>query len=251
MAYDPTLQKHIRCKQGDVAEYALIPGDPGRATRIAERFDHFEKMAENREYLVYTGVKNGVRLTVCSTGIGGPSTAIGMEELARLGVHTFIRVGSAGGRKEAIPAGSVVVVNAAIRGDGTSGEYLPLIYPAVANFYVTTALMDAARDYLGEEPFFVGTSLTRDAYYVQNQPLNELLKNTDVAVSEMECATVFTVGALRGLRTGAIVGTDSNIFLKNQLTLEEKDRLYLEAEQKTIDIAIGAALRLAAADGNM
>lgn len=245
MVYDETLQKHIRCKNGDVAEYVLIPGDPARAKRIAEKFDSYEKIAENREYVVYTGIKDGVKLTVCSTGIGGASTAIAMEELSKLGAHTFIRVGSSGGRKENIPVGSVVIVNAAVRGEGTSKEYLPDIYPAVADLDITNSLLEAGREYLKEEECYVGMSLTRDAYYMQNQHLNEQLMNTQVAVSEMECATVFIVAAKRGLKAGAIVGTDSNIIKKHQLTLEEKDRLYWEAEKKTINIAVNAIVKLA------
>lgn len=244
MVYDETLQKHIRCKKGDVAEYVLIPGDPARAKRIAEEFDSYEKIAENREYVVYTGIKDGVKLTVCSTGIGGASTAIAMEELSRLGAHTFIRVGSAGGRRESIPVGGVVVVNAAVRGEGTSKEYLPDIYPAVADLDITNSLLEAGREYLKEEECHVGMSLTRDAYYMQNQQLNEQLMNTQVAVSEMECATVFIVAAKRGLKAGAIVGTDSNIIKKHQFTLEEKDRLYSEAEKKTINIAVNAMVKL-------
>lgn len=247
MVYDETLQKHIRCKIGDVAEYVLIPGDPARAKRIAERFDSYEKIAENREYVIYTGIKDGVKLSVCSTGIGGASTAIAMEELSRLGAHTFIRVGSAGGRRENIPVGGVVVINAAVRGEGTSKEYLPDIYPAVADLDITNSLLEAGREYLKEEECYVGMSLTRDAYYMQNQSLNEQLMNTQVAVSEMECATVFIVAAKRGLKAGAIVGTDSNIIKKHQLTLEEKDKLYWEAEKKTINIAVNAIVKLAKA----
>lgn len=245
MVYDETLQKHIRCKIGDVAEYVLIPGDPARAKKIAEEFDTYEKIAENREYVVYTGIKDGIKLSVCSTGIGGASTAIAMEELSKLGAHTFIRVGSAGGRKETIPVGSVVVVNAAVRGEGTSKEYLPEIYPAVADLNITNALLEAGREYLKEEECYAGMSLTRDAYYMQNQSLNDQLMNTQVAVSEMECATVFIVAAKRGLKAGAVVGTDSNIIKKHQLTLEEKDRLYWEAEKKTINIAVNAMAKLA------
>ncbi|NFF79149.1 nucleoside phosphorylase [Clostridium sporogenes] len=245
MVYDETLQKHIRCKIGDVAEYVLIPGDPARAKKIAEEFDTYEKIAENREYVVYTGIKDGIKLSVCSTGIGGASTAIAMEELSKLGAHTFIRVGSAGGRKETIPVGSVVVVNAAVRGEGTSKEYLPEIYPAVADLNITNALLEAGREYLKEEECYAGMSLTRDAYYMQNQSLNDQLMNTQVAVSEMECATVFIVAAKRGLKAGAVVGTDSNIIKKHQLTLEEKDRLYWEAEKKTINIAVNAMVKLA------
>ncbi len=245
MAYDKTLQKHIRCKKGDVAPYVMIPGDPQRAKRIAEAFDTMERIAENREYVVYTGEKDGVRMSVCSTGIGGPSASIAIEELAKVGAHTFIRVGSAGGRREDIPVGSVVVVNAAVRGDGTSKEYLPDIYPAIANIDVTLALMESAKKYLGNEECYVGTSFTRDAYYMQNHELNKLLLDTDVAVSEMECATAFIVGSKRRLRVGAIVGTDSNIIKKHQFSLEEKDRLYMEAEKKTIAIAIDAIIRMA------
>lgn len=248
MAYDITLQKHIRCKQGDVAEYVFIPGDPARAERIAKSFDTYVKVAENREYVIFTGMKDGYRLSVCSTGIGGPSTAIAMEELAKIGAHTFVRVGSAGGRQEKIAVGSVVIVNAAIKADGTSIAYLPAIYPAVADVSVTQALIKSAESIMNQKPFYVGISFTRDAYYVQNQELNEKFKNTDAAVSEMECATVFAVGSLRRLRTGAIVGTDSNILLKQQLTLEEKDRLYAEAEKKTIAIAVEAVLKLVKAD---
>lgn len=245
MAYDKTLQKHIRCKEGDVAKYVIIPGDPARAGRIAERLDEVEKISQNREYVVYTGMKDGVRISVCSTGIGGPSTAIAIEELAKIGADTFLRVGSAGGRREDIPVGSVVVVNAAVRGEGTSKEYLPAIYPAVANLDVTNALIEASKEYLGDEEVYVGPSFTRDAYYMQNHELNQALLDTDVAVSEMECATVFIVGSKRRLRTGAIVGTDSNIIKKHQLTLEEKDKLYWAAEKKTIDIAINAVVKLA------
>lgn len=243
MSYDSTLQKHIRCAKGDVAPYVLIPGDPARAKRIAEKLDTYEKIAENREYVVYTGEKNGVKISVCSTGIGGPSAAIAMEELAKLGAHTFIRVGSAGGRKENIPVGSTVIINSAVRGDGTSLEYLPAIYPAVANIDVTLALIEAAKEY--NDDYYVGASFSRDAYYMQNKDLNELLLDTDVVVSEMECSTVFIVGSKRGLKVGAIVGTDSNIFHKLQLTLEEKDKLYKEAEKKSIDIALMAICKLA------
>jgi len=250
MQKNQSLQKHIRCCIGDVAPYVMIPGDPQRAKRIADCFDEAEKVAENREYVVYTGKKGGVPMSVCSTGIGGPSAAIAVEELARVGAHTFIRIGSAGGRREDIPVGSVVVVNGAVRGDGTSMEYLPAIYPAIADMTVTLALMEAAKSHLQTEAVFVGTSFTRDAFYRQNKALNEQLLGTDVAVSEMECSTVFIVGSANRLRVGAIVGTDSNIIIKNQLPLEEKERLYMEAEKNTIQIAIQAIIDLHKKENN-
>ncbi len=235
------MQKHIRCREGDVARYVLIPGDPARAHRIAKHLDKVRLVAENREYTVYTGEKDGVSISVCSTGIGGPSTAIAMEELARVGADTFIRVGSAGARHDTIAIGDAVIVHSAVRAGGTARVYLPDIYPAAASFDVTCALVQAAQT-LGIRAH-VGTSLSRDAYYQQDEAFNDTLRGVkDLLVSEMECDTVYVVGAKRGLRTGAVVGTDSNRYLPVQPTLEEKERLYMQAEKSTIAIAIQAIL---------
>lgn len=240
-------QKHIRCVQGDVARYVLIPGDPARAERIAQHFEAPRLVARNREYTVLTGTYRGVPVSVCSTGIGGPSTAIAMEELSRVGADTFIRVGSCGARRDGIAIGDAVVVTAAIRAGGTARAYLPENYPAVATLSVTCALLAAARG-LGL-PQHAGVSLSRDAFYVQDTALNDTLRDVrDVAVSEMECDTVFIVGARRNLRTGAVVGTDSNIHLAVQPTQAEKEHLYLEAEKRTIAIALDAVTLLAADD---
>lgn len=240
---EPTLQKHIRCKEGDVARYVLIPGDPARAHRIAKHFDEARLIAENREYVVYTGTKDGVAVSVCSTGIGGPSTAIAMEELARVGADTFIRVGSAGARHDSIQIGEPVIVHSAVRAGGTARVYLPDIYPAVASYDVTCALVKAA-EAMGL-PAHVGTSLSRDAYYQQDEAFNDTLRGVkDLLVSEMECDTVYIIGAKRGYRTGAVVGTDSNRYLAVQPTLEEKERLYMQAEKSTIEIALRAIVAL-------
>src|SRR3990172_1504762 len=170
--------------------YCLIPGDPARAERIAARFDSSEEAIRNREFLGFRGTVAGVPIGVCSTGIGGPSASIALEELANVGVDTFIRVGSAGGRQEAIPVGSLVVVTAAHRGEGTSRAYLPPEFPAVADLQVTTALIDAAA------------------------ALGDLLsKEGGVVAAEQECATVFIAAMVRRVRAGAVLGIDSNIFL--------------------------------------
>lgn len=237
------VQKHIRCRPGDVARFVLLPGDPARAHRIAAFFDNPRVVAENREYVVISGTKEGVPVTVCSTGIGGPSTAIAMEELARVGADTFIRVGSAGARHDSIQIGEPVIVHSAVRAGGTARVYLPDIYPAVASFDVTCALVQAAKD-MGLTPH-VGASLSRDAYYQQDEALNDTLRGVrDLLVSEMECDTVYIVGAKRGLRTGAVVGTDSNRYLPAQPSLEEKERLYAQAEKQTIEIALRAIVAL-------
>lgn len=240
---EQTVQKHIRCRAGDVAEYVLIPGDPARAGRIAKRLDNARLVACNREYAVYTGEYEGMPVSVCSTGIGGPSTAIAMEELVRVGARTFIRVGSCGARREGINIGEPVIVNAAVRAGGTARAYLPDIYPAVASLEVVNAMAEAARQL--NLTAHVGVSLSRDAFYRQDQQLNDTLRNVRaVAVSEMECDTVFVVGAALNVRTGAVVGTDSNIYLAVQPTQAEKEALYMQSEERTIAIALKACALL-------
>jgi len=239
----PGIQKHIRAAPGDVAEWVLLPGDPGRAQRIADRFDERRLVAENREYVLFTGAYEGVPVSVCSTGIGGPSAAIALEELVRVGGRYFIRVGSCGGRQEQIPIGSLIVVTGAYRGEGTSLAYLPLGFPAVADLDITNGLIRAARA-LGYEPF-VGLGYTRDAYYVQDLELNRLLKEAGVMAADNECATLFVVGCLRRVRVGAVLATDSNIWLSEQPPLEEKERLFREGEKRAIDVALEAVRMLA------
>ena len=237
--HEVEIQKHIRCRPGDVARSVLLPGDPARARRIAEGLDEARLIADNREFLVFTGQSNGVPVSVCSTGIGGSSAAIALEELLNVGAEIFIRVGSAGGRRKDMPIGSLVVLTAAFRGDGVSDEYLPLGFPAVADLDVTMALIQAAKA-SGFSPF-TGIGTTRSAYYARHAELNEQLRQAGVVAAEMEAATLFVVGALRGVKVGCVVATDSNIFLDKQPTLAEKEALYMQGEQMTIRTALRAA----------
>ena len=138
-------QFHIRCEAGDVGRYCILPGDPGRCKAIAEHFDDAVFVSQNREYTIYTGTLLGEKVSVCSTGIGGPSAAIAMEELHNIGADTFIRVGTTGGIALDVCSGDVVVATGAIRYEHTSLEYAPIEYPAVADFEVTTALVQAAK----------------------------------------------------------------------------------------------------------
>jgi uridine phosphorylase len=236
----PDPQRHIRARPGDVAPYVLIPGDPGRAERIAERFVEPRLVARHREYVLYTGTTAaGTPISVCSTGIGGPSASIAVEELTRVGATHFIRVGSSGGRQPHIPIGSVVVVTAAYRGEGTSLDYIPVPYPAVADLDVTLALRQAALSELGERAI-EGIVYTRDAFYRRDEGLNKKLQDAGIVAAEQECSTVFVVGSLLGVKVGAILGTDSNIFLEQQPTMAEKEALYTRVERTTIAIAIRA-----------
>jgi uridine phosphorylase len=234
--------KHIRCGEGDIAPYVIIPGDPGRVKRIVKLMDDAKLLAQNREYIVYTGTFKETPITVCSSGIGGPAASIAFEELIKLGAKVFIRVGSAGGRQKNIPIGTPVVIYAAYRNEGTSKAYLPPEFPAVADLDVTNALIKALKD--NKIEYQTGLGFTRDAYYVQDKELNSLLSDCGVKAAEQEAAVLFIIGSLRGVKTGAIVATDSNIWLKKQPTLAEKEKLFFKGEQLAIQAALNAVVAL-------
>lgn len=236
-------QRHLRVTAGAVARTVLLPGDPARAERIAARFEGAREVIRNREYLGFTGTADGVPISVCSTGIGGPSASIAVEELCNLGADTFIRVGSAGGRQPEIAVGSLAVVTAAHRDEGTALAYLPLGFPAVADLTVTQALIDAARG-LRQTPF-IGVATSRDAFYRKDAALADLLSTQGhIVAAEQECATVFIVAHVRRARAGAVLAIDSNI-LREKPSPEEVERRFRAGEAVAIDVAIEAVKRLA------
>ena len=207
------LQFHIQCGPGDAGGYCILPGDPGRCRAIAQYFEHPVHIRTNREYVTYTGTLLGERVSVVSTGKGGPSAAIAMEELCNLGVHTFVRVGTCGGIKTEVQSGDVVVATGAVRMEGTSREYAPIEYPAVPDFQVTCALVRAA-EALGY-PTHTGVVQCKDSFYGQHSPHRmpvhfsleqkwEAWKRLGVLASEMESAALFTVAAARGVRCGSV-----------------------------------------------
>lgn len=207
------LQYHIQCGEGDVGAYCILPGDPGRCASIAALFEHPVQVACNREFLTITGSLLGERITVTSTGIGGPSASIAMEELAALGAHTFIRVGTCGGIRLDVEGGDLVIATGAVRQEGTSREYAPVEYPAVPDFRVTRALTEAAEE-LGER-WYAGVVQCKDSFYGQHAPERmpvageltekwEAWKRLGVLASEMESAALFVVAAALGVRAGAV-----------------------------------------------
>lgn len=207
------MQYHIQLSDEHGARYAIIPGDPGRVEKIAAFLDDARQVGCHREYNSYLGYLDGEKVLVVSTGIGGPSCAICVEELAKIGVDTFIRVGTCGGMQPAVAPGDVVIATGAIRMDGTSKEYMPIEFPAVADFQVTNALYTAAEK-LGY-PNHVGVVQAKDSFYGQHSPesmpiSSELLakweawKRGGCLASEMEGATLFIVSAVRKLRSGAV-----------------------------------------------
>ena len=209
-------QYHIGAEYGEIGEYCILPGDPGRCERIAAYLEAPFRLCQNREYNIFCGMLDGKKVTVCSTGLGGPSTAIAVEELAACGAHTFIRIGTCGGIAEKVCAGDAVIATGAIRQDGTSREYAPIEFPAVPDAEVLFALRDAARA-IGV-PYHMGVVQSKDSFYGQHSPQSmptsgELLakweawKRLGTLASEMEASTLFTVGAARGLACGAVFHT--------------------------------------------
>ena len=208
-------QYHLALRPGDVGRYCLLTGDPGRCEKIAVYFDAPRFVAQNREFTTWAGTLNGVEVCTVSTGIGGPSAAIAMEELAAVGVDTFVRVGTCGGISLKVRSSDIVIATGAVRMEGTSREYAPIEYPAVADFQVCQALTQAA-ERLGER-WHAGVVQSKDSFYGQHSPARmpvsyelenrwEAWKRLGVLASEMESAALFTVAAALDVRCGAALG---------------------------------------------
>lgn len=205
-------QFHIQCVEGDVGRYVILPGDPGRCETIAQFFDNPHFVVQNREFCIWTGELLGEKVSVCSTGIGGPSASIAMEELHNIGADTFIRIGTCGGIDIDVKSGDVVVATGAIRYEHTSQEYAPIEYPAVPNFDIASALVNACKK-LGKK-FHTGIVQNKDSFYGQHSPekspvyyelLNkwETWKRLGVKASEMESAALFVVADALKCRCGS------------------------------------------------
>jgi len=206
-------QYHIDCGIGDVGNICILPGDPGRCEKIAKYFDNPKKIASNREYVTYTGELCGKKVSVTSTGIGGPSAAIAMEELVAIGADTFIRVGTCGGINMKVKSGDIVIATGAVRNEGTSREYAPIEYPATADFDIANALVGGAKK-LGLN-YHTGVVQCKDSFYGQHSPQRspvsyELLnkweswKKLGVLASEMESAALFVTAASLGVKCGSV-----------------------------------------------
>lgn len=205
-------QFHIQCVKGDVGRYVLLPGDPGRCEAIAKYFDNPVHIGMNREYNIWTGTLLGEKVSVCSTGIGGPSAVIAMEELANIGANTFVRVGTCGGIALDVMPGDIVVATGSVRFEHTSMEYAPIEFPAVADFDIVCALKEAG-DQLGYR-IHPGVVQCKDSFYGQHTPEKspvyyELLqkweswKRLGVKASEMESSALFVAAAALGVRCGS------------------------------------------------
>jgi uridine phosphorylase len=209
-----TRQYHLGCAPGEVGRYVLLPGDPGRVPLIASFLENAQKIAQHREYTTYTGWLDGEKVSVTSTGIGGPSTAIAVEELVKLGSDTFIRVGTAGLMQPFMQSEDLVVVTAAVRDEGTARHYMPEAFPAIAHLDVAECLRQACQ--AAGVRYHLGLSHSKDSFYGEVEPermplADQLTRDWKawvmggVLCSEMEAATLFVVSSVLGKRAGALI----------------------------------------------
>lgn len=244
---------HINLEAGEVGEYVILPGDPGRCAKIAAYFDEAKLITSNREYTTYTGYLKGKKVSVTSTGIGGASAAIALEELVHIGAKTFIRVGTSGGMQPEVLGGDLVIATGAIRLDGTSKEYAPIEYPAVPDYSIVMALKAAAEEI--QARYHLGVVQCKDSFYGQHSPdsmpiasqLNanwEAYIRTGALTSEMESATLFIVGSTRRVRVGSVLLVVANQ-TRRKLGLED---VQVHDTELAIKVAVKAIEKLIEAD---
>lgn len=238
---DTEKQYHLQLKPGDVGRYVLLPGDPGRVPKIAAHFDSAEEVAFNREYRTFTGLVDGIKVSCTSTGIGCPSTAIAVEELIKIGADTFIRIGTAGSLQREVGLGDLCITTAAVREEGTTRQYVPLSYPAIADLDVTVALRAAARK-LGLK-HHCGIGHCKDAFFIEGEetlPIAAENRNkwdawykSNVLSTSMESAALFVVSSIRRVHAGeilAIIGlTYDDAPIVAKVGIDEAIRTAIEA----------------------
>lgn len=247
------LQYHLQIRPGDVGRYVILPGDPKRCEKIAKHFEDAKLVADSREFVTYTGYLEGEKVSVTSTGIGGPSASIAMEELVQCGADTFVRVGTCGGIDLDVKGGDIVIATGAVRMEGTSREYAPIEYPAVADLDVTNALVAAAK----EKNFthYTGVVQCKDAFYGQHEPetmpvgyelINkwEAWKMMGCLASEMESAALFICASKLRARVGSCFLVVAN---------QEREKLGLDNPvahdtDMAIQVAVEAIRKLIKAD---
>lgn len=233
------IPTHLLCDPEKVTDTVLLPGNPARAQWIASFFDEPEKIAENREFLMFTGTYSGAPVSVCSTGIGAPSAVIALEELIMCGADTFIRVGTCGALQKHIAIGDLIIPLAACRGEGTSQRYVPLPFPAVAYIDIVNALQKTAPE------AYTGIVWTDDSFYISDA---KYWNSLGLLAVEMECSSLFTVASLKKVRMGAILAVDGNVLLgtcKSEKKTTNHTEIPEEAK-KGVKKEIRAALEAAA-----
>lgn len=244
-------EPHLKIKKGSIAPYVFLPGDPGRIKKIIKYWERSKKVAENREFLTYTGEYKGIPISCTSTGIGCPSAAIACEELANCGAKVFIRIGTCGGLRSDIKNGDLIIPYAATRSEGTTKEYIDQDFPAIADFEVVKTLETAAKNL--KVKYFIGVNRTHDAFY---EHIDNILKWANIyndrrmekwpyplISSEMECSTIFLIAALRGIRAGAVLAVNTEEPL--DLIAKKSKEIYKLSFSKKVDLGVENAIKTA------
>lgn len=240
MAEDPRY--HIKVEPEDLGKYVIVVGDRGRVPRVAKYLENAEKVGDNREYLTYTGTIQGEKVSVMSTGMGAPAMAIGIEELATAGVHTVIRVGTSGAIQRHLKLGDSVIATGAVRRDGTTLQYLPPEYPAVADFELTHALVEAAKAL--NAPYHVGIIYSTDSYYGRlfdeesHAKYFSLMAKAGVLVVEMEVGALYVVGSIKGMRVGSVLTVREELADSGEYI--QAGQAYEEGLERSIRMAVEA-----------
>jgi uridine phosphorylase len=233
-----SLQPHIRIGNDHGAAYALLPGDPARVDEVAKFLENPEVLAFNREYKTVKGVYKGIPILVTSTGIGGVSAGIAVEELKRIGVKTMIRIGSCGGLQSYIKLGDLVIAAGAVRNDGTSYSYINKAYPAIPDTELLFHVNMAAKKV--ETKFYTGIVRCHDSFYTdKEQDIDKYWSEKGILASDMETAAIFVIGGLRGVKTASIL----NVVVEHEGNLEEEINDYVDSkrgEEKEILTALEA-----------
>ena len=238
-------QPHLLIESGDVTDLAIVPGDPGRVDRIAAQCEDVEPVSENREYRIVNGSYKGRRLTICSTGIGCPSAAIAIEELHAVGVDTVLRCGTTGALQSGIEIGDMVVATGAAKEEGTSKRYESALYPAVPDYDVLSALVDAAE--ANDEDVHVGPIVSDDAYYNETDEYVDDWEAANLLAIEMEAAAIFSIARRKGMRSGAICTVDGNLVEGTQKGADSDEELPEKAKdnvERAIELTLTAAAEL-------
>lgn len=222
------IQPHIRCSSEDAAEYAIMPGDPERVERVKSFLDNPKDIAYNREFKSCIGFYKGVKVMVVSTGIGGASTGIAVEELKNIGVKTLIRIGSCGALQPGIKLGDLIIANGAVRDDGTSLTYIENSYPAVPDTEVLISLMESAKRL--KYTYHCGRIRSHDSFYTdREEQIDAYWAKAGILGSDMESSALFVIGGLRKLRTASIL----NVVVESNGKLDDGINDYVDGESKT------------------
>lgn len=235
------LQYHIHVAPGQVGKYVLLPGDPERVLRIAKYLENAKEIAFHREHRTWTGTYKGITISATSTGMGCPSTAIAVEELANVGAMHFIRVGSTAALQAGMHIGDIVVNTGSMRLDGTTRYYVHDGFPAVPDFFLTRALFEAAVEHQqgGDFQVFLGLGAASDAYYGETPELLQLLSDHRMLNVEMESSAIYTIATLRGLKAGMVCAVSANVLTK-EVVYDKVNTGLVQGWEDAIQIALEA-----------